>query len=110
AASKLDALGHSLQADDGRIELAGAFHRGERDREILNREPGRVEDGDVPVRCPSVGTTDEDVTELRHGVTRDRTGLDRVDEISVVTRLLGGLYKQNTLDSAVARTVRSTPR
>ena len=53
---------------------------------------------------------DQHVAELRHVITHEHTGLDRVDEISVVTRLLGGLYKQNTLDSAVARTVRSTPR
>jgi len=35
------------------IELAGALHRRQRDREILDREPGRVEDGDVAVRVPT---------------------------------------------------------
>jgi len=58
----------------------------------------------------SLGGGSEHVTELCHVDAAEPAHFDGVHEVAVVRGLLGGLYKQNTLDSAVARTVRSTPR
>jgi hypothetical protein len=46
------------------------------------------EDRDVTVGYPPLGCTDQDVTELRHVVTREHLGLDRVYELTIVARLL----------------------
>ena len=69
------------------------LHRRERNREVLNRESGRVEGGDVVVCLPSRRATREDVAELRHDFARDAARLDGVGEIAVVRCLLKVMNK-----------------
>jgi hypothetical protein len=73
-----------LEIDRGQVELADAPHRGERDRQVLNGETGRVEDRRLFVVTPSFSLACEHVAELRHVVARDASGVDGVCEIAVV--------------------------
>ena len=59
-----------------------------RDREILDRQPCRVEERDVlALRRPSA-VPDEHLAELRHVVARDEACRDRGGELAAVARLL----------------------
>ncbi len=65
-----------------------AAQHGERHRQILNREPGRVEDGDLLGAAAALGGSVEHRTELGHGLAREGARLDGVHELAVVARLL----------------------
>ncbi len=73
------------------------LHCGECDRQVLDGESGGIEDGRLVVAAPPVGVAGENRAELGDAVVGEPTGLDGVDEVAVVARLLGGPYKQNTL-------------
>jgi hypothetical protein len=49
----------------------------------LNREPGRVEGGDVFL-SPALGRPGEDIAKLRYVVTAENAGFDRMNEIAVM--------------------------
>jgi len=73
-----------LEIDRGQVELVDALHRGERDRQVLNGETGRVEDRRLVVATPSFSLACENVAELRHVLARHASGVDGVREIPVV--------------------------
>src|SRR4051794_7007394 len=69
-------------------DRVGRFGRGERNREILDREPGRVERGDVGVVLAARRVTREHAPDRRDVLLRDELRLDRVRELAAVARLL----------------------
>ncbi len=70
------------------IELAGSLHRRERDREVLDREPGRVECRDLVIGTAPVRFPGENGAELSDLLALQRACLDGVHELAVVARLL----------------------
>src|SRR5262245_30509199 len=77
-----------LELKRGEVQLVLALDRRERDREILDREPGRVEGRDLVGSRAPLRVTGEDRAELGHTVPLELPGLDRVHELAVVARLL----------------------
>src|SRR5439155_24869041 len=63
-----------LEVERGEVQLVGALHRGERDGQVLDRQPGRVKDRDVVLRLTTGGRPCEHVAKLRHVVLRDPSG------------------------------------
>ena len=61
-----------LERDLGEVEPVGPLQRGERNREILQREPGRVEGGDVACVAPALCLARQHAADLRH--VRPATG------------------------------------
>jgi hypothetical protein len=57
-----------VQSDHRELRLICPVQRGERDREVLDRQAGGVEHGDVAVRLPAIGATDQDIAELSYVV------------------------------------------
>src|SRR5206468_2020403 len=76
-----------LEVERREVQLVGALHRCERDGEVLDREAGRVEDGDVARRLAAGRLSHENCAELVRLVLSDRTGLDGVSELAVVACL-----------------------
>ena len=70
------------------VELGRSLDGGERDREILNREAGRVEHRDLVFAAASFRGSGEHVSELRCIGSRDASGFDGVRKVAVVRRLL----------------------
>jgi len=91
-------LARSLAEREGRdVQLVHAFHRSQCDRQVLNREPCRVEHGHFVLASASLGVAGEDRAELGNVFAFESPSLQRVDELPVVARLLEGLYKRNIL-------------
>src|SRR5207344_3465823 len=70
------------------LELAGLCVGDLRDREILDCEAGRVEEGDVARAPPSLRLADEQLAELGDVRARDCSGRDRRGELATVAGLL----------------------
>src|SRR5207244_978402 len=64
-----------LEVERREVQLVGALHRCERDGEVLDREAGRVEDGDVARRLAAGRLSHENCAELVRLVLSDRPGL-----------------------------------
>jgi hypothetical protein len=63
------------------------LERDERDREVLDREAGRVERRDLVVRAPPLGVAREHRAELRDVVARRETRLDSMRGLAAVGSL-----------------------
>src|SRR3954451_12587972 len=77
-----------LEVERGEVQLACPPHRRERDREILDRESGGIEDRDVARRRPAGRLPREDCAKFSGPVVSDRTSLDGVSQFAVVACLL----------------------
>jgi hypothetical protein len=75
------------------IELVGLCQRGARDRQILDREAGRVEEGDVARAPPSFGLSCEDEPDVRDAIAGHDPGSDSGCQLAAVTCLLEGVYE-----------------
>jgi len=73
-----------LQVERRELQFVRSLERNERNRKILDREPGRIEDGDVFRRPATLGRSREDVPKLRYVVTTENAGFDGVNEIAVM--------------------------
>src|SRR5919109_196141 len=78
----------SLEVDVLKIQLADALERGERDRQVLDREAGGVEDRDVVVALATRGLPGQNVSQLRYIFPREDTLLDRRFEVARLACLL----------------------
>jgi hypothetical protein len=75
------------------------LHSSESNRQVLNRQSRRVEDGRFIVAAPSLGVAGEYRAQLCDVFTFELPGLERMDELTVVTRLLLGVNKRNILNT-----------
>ncbi len=94
ASLRADYEARVLELERSQVQRIRLFHRGECDRQVLNREAGRVEDRRLVVAAPSLGIAGEDIAELCDVFTRELPGLERVNELSVVARLLSVTHEQ----------------
>src|SRR5881397_1122383 len=78
----------ALELKRRQVQVVGALHRGEGNCEVLDREPGRVERRDLLVGLPPLRVAGKHGAELGHAAPLELPGLDRVDELPVVARLL----------------------
>lgn len=77
-----------LELERRKIQLIGSLHRGEGDGEVLDCKAGRVEHRYLVVVAPAFRLAGEDTAQLGDVATLQPAGLDRMDEVSVVARLL----------------------
>jgi hypothetical protein len=73
------------------------LQRSESDRQVLNREPRRIEHGRVVVAAASLGVAGEHRAELCDVFTCELPDLERMEEFPVVTRLLSVMNKQKIM-------------
>jgi hypothetical protein len=78
------------------LDLASGFDRCQRDREVLDREAGRVEGGDLGAITTTFRFAREYRTERSHVLLGDEPRLDGMGELTAVARLLQGVYICNT--------------
>src|SRR3954463_6113269 len=76
-----------LEFDCRQLELGYALDRGERNRQVLDGETGRVEDGDLVRAAAPLRSAGEHVSELRRVGAHDPAGFDGMREVAVVRRL-----------------------
>src|SRR5262245_65558568 len=95
-----------LELKGGQVEVVLALDRGECDREVLDREPGRVERRDLDVRLPSVRVSGQHSAELRHSAALELACLDRVHMLAVVARLLPVVREDPCAQQLVAGALR----
>ena len=88
------AVAPRLERDRAHLDLSCALDAGDRDRQVLNRETRRVEDGDLVPGLPPRRLPGEHSTDLSHIFTPDQAGLDRVGDVSRMAGLLPIVAKQ----------------
>src|SRR4249919_1879068 len=77
-----------LELKRRQVELGLVLDGGERDREVLDREAGRVERRDLVVALPPGGGAVEHSAELGDPAPLELAGFDRVHELAVMAGLL----------------------
>jgi hypothetical protein len=77
-----------LEIDRRQIDFARTLHGSKRDRKILNRESGGVENRDVGVRLTAECFASEHIAKLCDFFACDRSCVDRVRKVAIVGRLL----------------------
>jgi hypothetical protein len=76
-----------LEVDLRQVELVGPLERNERDREILQRETGRIEQRDVGGRFSAGRGSDEHVADLAHVLSIDEAGCNSRGKLASMTGL-----------------------
>jgi hypothetical protein len=94
-----------LERERRQFELVGAFHGGECDRQVLNREPCRVEHGHFVLTSASFGIAGQHRAELSDVFALEPARLERVNELPVVARLLGVTIRRSSRFGRRARRV-----
>ena len=77
-----------LELEARELQVVRALDGGERDREILDREPGRVECRDLLVGAPTFGRAGQHCAELRDVAFGHEPRVDGVRELAAVGGLL----------------------
>ena len=77
-------------------DLARGLECGQGDRQILDREPRRIERRDLPGIAPALRSSHQDLTKRGHILLADEPLLDCVRELAAVARLLAAVYICNT--------------
>ena len=79
----------------------GSRKRCLRDSEILDREPGRVEESDIASTLPSLGGTDQHGPELGDVFVAYDSCAHASGELAAVTRLLPGMARRSAFTHRV---------
>src|SRR5512132_4351257 len=73
----------ALELKCRQVQLVGAFHRGEGDGQVLDREAGRVEGRDLIVGLPALSVTREHYAQLGNAAALEPACFDRVHDLAV---------------------------